>query len=327
MAVGGRVGKARHFEVITTVLALAEERAGGVELAEAATAVGLAAEQVKELLEPVLYLEFRDDRGEIVDETRAFLFTEDGRVVVTDDHWLRSMAARPPSALTALRLLAAGTVMQRLLRRPSADLASGLAKLDAHLQRSVVIPVERPPLLDVCEQARREGVTLVIDYTADTGVASHREIEPWHVVTNWGKWYVQGPEVDDAQAVPKWWRVDRMTSARQGERAFGTPPPLDMPEAFDLGTVERTVRLRLDRETLDNLPQPHRVDDLSVVARRRDGAEVLEVTITVIGDHRLAHLLVAAGPGAEVVGSAELDALRRAHAAALLEHHRAREAS
>lgn len=319
----GAVSKARHFEVVTTVLALAEERQGGVGLDEAADAAGLPPETVKALLEPVLYLEFRDDRNEIVDETRAFLFTEDGRVVVTDDHWLRSLAARPPSALASLRLLAAGLAVQPVLARPSPHLASALAKLDAHLQQSVVIPVERPPLLDVCERARREGVTLRIAYTSDRGEHTHREIEPWHVVANWGRWYVQGPEVGEAHGTAKWWRVDRMTDARLGERPFAPPPPLDVPERFEMGATERSVRLRVDVATLDNLPQPHQLRDRAAAPPGPDGTERCDVTVTVMGDHRLDHLLVAAGPDAEILEPAGLAERRRACAKTLLAQYRA----
>jgi predicted DNA-binding transcriptional regulator YafY len=306
------VGKHRQFEVINTVLALAEETDGGVGLEHAAAEVDMDPAALKDLLEMVLYLEYRDAIGVIVDETRAFLFTEDGRITVTDDHWLRSLAARPPAPLTALRLLAAGTVAQVLLS-PNADLDRAVRKLDAHLQSSVLIPVDRPPSLDVAEAARREGVSLRIRYTNDAGDTTDREIEPWHVMANWGKWYVQGPEVGDG--TPKWWRVDRMVSAEVGDVPFEATEPLDIPEVFDVSHAERTVRLRLPRATLDNLPTPHRIDDLT---DEPDDSAMVIATITVTAEHRLDHLLVAAGPDAEVLDPPEYAARRRAHAAKLL---------
>lgn len=304
------LSKARHFEVISTVLALAEEQRG-VSLEQAAAAVDLPAARVKELIEPVLYLEFRDATGEIVEQTRAFLLTEDGHVTVTEDHWLRSLAAEPPGPAAALRLLVAGTIVRGLDPAPGPALEGALRRLEEHLATTIVLPVERPPLLDACRHAARERCTLRVRYTNDAGVTRDREIEPWHVFSNWGRWYVHGRDVTEEQ--DKWFRVDRMHSAEPGDATFEPPADPTIPEWFDLSAHERTVRLRLPGTVLDDLPAPHRIGELV----DRGGGQV-EVEITVQGDHRLRHLLVAAGPDAEVLEPAEYADLRRTHAADLL---------
>jgi predicted DNA-binding transcriptional regulator YafY len=303
------LGKGRHFEIIRTVLAMAEER-NGVPLDDASAAVGLTPDQVESLIEPVLYLGYRDDIGDVIDESRAFVVHGD-RIFVNEAHWLRNLAAVPPAPLAALRLLAAGRVMEQYLAEVPAPLAAALRKLDDLLQSSVVIPVIRPPCLDICKEASQAHRTLLITYTNDSGETSDREIEPHHVMANWGKWYVHGPLVGETYS--RWWRIDRIHRAELGDRRFDPPEPLDIPDLFDLSEYDRTVRLRLPEAALDNLPNPHRID-----AAVDLGDGMVEATITVAGEHRLRHLLVAAGPDAVVLEPLDLDDVRRSHAASLL---------
>ena len=52
------LSKQREFEILRSVLALAEERGDGVALADAARAVGVEEATLRVLLAPVLYLAF-----------------------------------------------------------------------------------------------------------------------------------------------------------------------------------------------------------------------------------------------------------------------------
>jgi predicted DNA-binding transcriptional regulator YafY len=304
------VTKDRHFEVIRAVFALAEER-DGVPLADAARAVDLDPETVRSLIDPVLYLEFRDDLGEFIDQTRAFIIDEDDIVRVDEGHWLRSLVAVAPSPLVALRLYAAARIASGWLADPPAALRTAMQKLEELLEGSVVIPSDRPVHLDACVAASRSRRAIRIVYTNDAGETSTREIEPFHVYANWGKWYVQGPSIGDA--VVKSWRVDRIHDVAELDASFAPPAPLDIPERFDLTEYERRVRLRMPDAVIDNLPSPVRVDDIVEL-----GAGIVEATFTVTGDHRLRHLLVAAGPDAVVVDDPAAEAIRLAHASELL---------
>src|SRR3954469_986537 len=101
--------KQQTFAIMMRALALAEER-NGVALGHAAADVGIKPAELRRLLEPVLYLEFRTPDGDIVHAEHNYLLTEDDHLVVTEDNWLRTLSARPPAPETSLRLLIAGTL-------------------------------------------------------------------------------------------------------------------------------------------------------------------------------------------------------------------------
>lgn len=304
-----------RYRLLTAVLAMAEER-GPVSLADAAREVGLTRDQLRALLDPVLFLEFRTSRGELVQATRAFLLTEDDHLVVDERHWLRDLASRPPDPDTALRLLVAGTVLQSLALGPTAPLDAAVRKLEQVVAADVVVGVDDPPCRAVVDQARRQGCTVRVRYVNDRGEARDRELEPWFVFSNWGRWYVQGRDVGDDEV--KWFRIDRMAGAELGDGRFQAPDVAAVPEWFDLTEHEVTVTLRLDPAALDGLPTPHR---LGPVAPTDDGR--VEVDVTVYGRQRLAHLLVAVPADTEVVDSEDHRELRRAHAKRILARYEA----
>ena len=70
------LGKQRHFEILRQVLAMAEERRA-ISLVDAAAAVGVRPDELKELLDPVLFLAFRTGLGDLIEQSRSFLLTED----------------------------------------------------------------------------------------------------------------------------------------------------------------------------------------------------------------------------------------------------------
>ncbi len=310
---------AERLRLLARVLAMADERQA-VRLTDAAAEVGIDVEGLRELLEPVLYLEWRDPLGDLHGETRAFLVTEDDHLVVTDEHWLRGLASKPPDPPSALRLFTAGVVLQAATsRQPSPALDRALAKLSDVLQADVVVHVEPPPWTQLCERQHRRRRTLRIRYlSAVHGEVREHELEPHLVASKWGNWYVLGRIVGGDGAIRPF-RIDRIVEAEAGERTF-EPEEVELPDWWDMSEHEKTFVARLPARDLDRLPQPNR----SIVSRELDGGRV-EAEITVIGERHLDHVLLALSPDSEVVWPQEWRDRRRALARALLERYEATE--
>lgn len=306
------IGKAREFEILRAVLAMAEERGDGVALTEAAQAVDIDAATLRTLLGPVLFLAFHTS-DDFVDESWAFLLTEDDRLIVTEDHWLRTLASAPPDADTALRLLVAGLAMQSAAAAPTPDLDRAVDRLRSVVQASVEVAVPAPPGLAAAQAAWRDGRSLRFRYLADHATEpSDREVLPHGVFCTWGHWYVSGRALDAPDL--KQFRVDRMTDVALGAVEFDPPPEADIPAWFDLAAHERTVRLRCAPQQLDAIPRPVTI---GAVVELPDGR--VEADVTISGDRRLDWVLVALDPSTEVVSPPEAVARRRDHARALLD--------
>jgi predicted DNA-binding transcriptional regulator YafY len=304
------VSKARHFEIVTAALALAEER-GAVPLTEAASIVGVSCDELRTLLEPVLFLEFRRADSTIVDATRAFLLDEHDVLQVDLGNWLRDLSSSPPSEDAALRLLISATAYLASAPRRSAELDAAVEKLRQLVAMEMVLPVEHPPCLDVARSALRGCRSLQFRYVKwKDDHATTREVLPYDLYCKWGHWYVYGPEV--TEEVPKHFRLDRMTDARLGAIMFDLPEPSDLPDWLDMSAVERTVTVRAPRAVLDTLPQPHTLGEIRACSDGR-----VEVRITVAGDRQLDHLLLSLGPDASV-SEPEYASRRRTLAAAAL---------
>jgi hypothetical protein len=304
-----RRSKEETFRIISTALAIVEE-GGPVALDEVAHRVGVTRDALHDMLEPVLYHEFRTPDGDLVSKAGAFLLTEDDYLRVTDDNWLRSLSARQPDFDTALRLFVAGTVYRSLSSRSTPNLELALGKLERTVSADVVVAIDSPPHLGIVERASRQRCTLNLRYVNDRGEARDRTIEPWFVFSNWGRWYVQGRDVGDVAA--KWFRVDRIVSAELGASQFEPPPDTEIPDWFDLGG-EETVTLRLPADAVDTLPTPRHIDALAVC-----GDGLVEATVTVHGRQRLERLLVTIPATADVVSPTEYRALRHDYALRLL---------
>ena len=305
------LSKQRHFEILREVLALAEERVF-IELDEAAAAVDVDPERLRELLEPVLYLEFTTRIGNFVGAADEFVLTDDGQLMVSHDHWLRSLCAEPPDPDTALRLLIAGLVIQSVATTRDPDLARAITKLRSAVVAGLRVTVEVPACLAGAQEAWQDGRSLRFDYLSDNAsVVTAREALPYRVYCKWGHWYFQGRELQDSE--PKQFRVDRMVRAAVGDVRFEPPPDVEIPDWFDLREHERTVRLRLRRDQLDGLPRPHRATVVDELASRRVDADVV-----VTGERRLEYLLLCLDSDVEIIGADECAALQREVAARLL---------
>jgi predicted DNA-binding transcriptional regulator YafY len=309
------LGKQRHFEILRQVLAMAEERRS-VPMAEAAAAVGVTEEQLKELLDPVLFLAFRTSQEDLIDISRAFLFTEDDQLEIDERHWLRDLAAEPPSPDVALRLLVAGIMMQSVASRPTADLDRAVDKLSGVVGAELDLDVPTPPALAAARESWARGRSLRFRYVRDRDdVASDREAVPYRVYCKWGHWYFQGREVVDEEPTgdPKVFRIDRMHDAHLGVVEFDPPPDTEIPDWFDLTEHELRTTLRMRPEQVDALPRATEVEAQRPVV---DG--LVEVDVVVTGERRLDHLLVTLDPDVDVIGPESARARQREHAAALL---------
>jgi predicted DNA-binding transcriptional regulator YafY len=309
------LGKERHFEILRQVLARAEERRA-IPLDDAAGAVGVSAEQLKDLLDPVLFLAFRTGLGDLIEQSRAFLLTEDDEIVVDEHHWLRDLAAEPPSPDVALRLLVAGITMQSFATRGTPDLDTAVDKLTKIVGAHLDVSVPTPPALEAARDWWTRGRSLRFRYVRDIDdVASDREAVPYRVFCKWSHWYFQGRELgtDDLDAEPKVFRIDRMHDAHLGVVEFDPPPDAEIPDWFDLTRHELQVTLRMRPEQVDALPRASRV-----VERREVSEDQVEVDVVVTGERRLDHLLVTLDPDVEVVSPLDAGERQREHAAELL---------
>ncbi len=307
------ISKRQQFQALMAVLAIVEERRS-VSIVDASAEVGVAVDQLRPLLNHVLYLEFRDNNDELISKTAAFLLDEHDELVMTDQHWLRNLAAIPPSPSVALRLLVACTVMRSLDDTAQRPLDTAIAKLERLVAADVVVPVDRPPMLDICEHARSLRRTLRIRYLKDAlSEVTDREIAPWSVYSNWGKWYAYGPDFGDD--IAKSFRVDRILTAELGEHEFDAPDIVtEFPELFNLEEYARTVRVRIDPGALDGLPNPLRLGPRIDIGDGR-----VEVDLTVFSDQRLENLLLMLPVGTDILDAPEYANSRRAAAAELLE--------
>lgn len=296
---------ADRLRVLARVLALADERRS-VSLMEAADELGVSTRDLRELLQPVLFLEWRDADGELRGESRAFLLTEDDHLLVTEEHWLRGLASTQPDARTALRLFVAGVVLQAATPdRAAPALDRALDRLARMLDAEVVVHVDRPRWYELCERAHREGRTLRCSYLGAVEEEPRTmEIETHLVASRWGNWYamvrIAGTD-DDMLSL----RIDRILDAELGDGTY-EPEPVTLPEWWDLSAHDRKLIARVTPRDLDRLPQPNRVTLL-----RELGDGRVEAEIVVIGPRRLHTLLLVLGPDAEIVWPEEYRNSRR----------------
>lgn len=305
------LGKHRHFEILRQVLAMAEERRA-ISLVDAAAAVGVNPEELRNLLDPVLFLAFRTGLGDLIEQSRSFLLTEDDEIIVDKQHWLRDLAADPPSPDVALRLLVAGITMQSFATRATPELDTAVEKLSGIVGAHLDVSVPVPPALEAARESWTRGRSLRFRYVRDNDdIASDREVVPFRVYCKWSHWYFQGRELDDVE--PKVFRIDRMHDAHLGVVEFDPPPDTEIPDWFDLTHHELRVTLRMRPEQIDALPRASRVAE-----RRNVDDGLVEVEVVVTGERRLDHLLVTLDPDVEVTAPAEARAHQREHAATLL---------
>ncbi len=260
----------------------------------------------------MLYLAFRTELGDLIEESRSFLLTEDGELVVDERHWLRDLAASPPSVDAALRLLVAGVAMQSMATTATPDLDDAVDKLRGVVDTHLEVSVPAPAALAAARASWRDGRSLRFRYVRDNDdVASDREAVPYRVYCKWGHWYFQGRELDETE--PKVFRIDRMHDAALGDVDFDPPPDAEIPDWFDLSEYELEVILRMTEDQLSALPRASRVESETPLADGR-----VEARVVVTGERRLDNLLVSLDSDVEIVAPPNAQLRQREHAATLL---------
>ena len=200
---------------------------------------------------------------------------------------------------------------------PAGALAGALAKLEAVLgdHERVSIALDDPPLLDEVRAAAEAHAQLSITYySASRDEANERVVDPHHVFSNGGFWYVDA-WCHRAGAL-RHFRVDRIESLKPTGEHF--PPPTGGPPATVVvpgpETATATVLLPVSAQGL--------LDTLPTVSVDDHGDGRLRVVLPVGGEAWLARLLLRAGPGAEVLEPEELVGAGERAAASVLASYR-----
>jgi len=303
--------KTDQFRALRDVLALAEERRG-IRLDDAADHLGIARDDLREALDPVLFLEWRDALGELIGNAGAFILWEDGLLQVDGGHWLRSIASEPPSGANAVRLFLAGMIARAVVEATT-PLDTAVAKLREIVAADVVFDPELPRFVTVCQAAHDDEAVLRVRYVSER-YESPREftIECHRVASKWGNWYVMARRDGDPE--PRPFRIDRIVAAERTGESFTVDPTISLPEWFAI--PESTVTLRLVADDLDRVPKPNRVTRCDELEAGR-----VEVDIAVLGEHRVDQVLAVLGPAAEVVAPSDALDRRRAFARTMLAHY------
>jgi len=107
------------------------------------------------------------------------------------------------------------------------------------------------PAFDPCLAAVRARQAIAFDYRAPTGgPATHREVEPWGVISWHGHWYLVGH--DRLRGAERCFRLSRIDGS---VRAIGEPGGIEVPDDVDLGAAvaaqappgQQTARVALRR--------------------------------------------------------------------------------
>lgn len=308
------LNKGRQFEILRELLAEVDERRF-VDLDDAAGRYGLTREALYAIVEPLLYLEFFPDDAANPISWMYQLEYDDGllsRGIGAERNGVpvRTLETQPPEHDTALDLYLSASIMNSL--EPNPTLTSALARLAEVVRVTLIAPLEQPPALGVVQQAWNEQRSVVTKYLADGAeTAAEKEILPWRIFANWGRWYVKGTSTEHGEE--RTYRIDRMLEARLGDTPVERADHQPIPGWFSMEHNVRSVRVRMRTESARSLATPIRFTDQVELPDGR-----AEVTITVNGDPRLEHLLVSLPPDAEVLEPAEFAERRRTHAARLL---------
>jgi proteasome accessory factor C len=224
---------------------------------------------------------------------------EEGRVWVhLSPSFDRSLRLTPEEALA---LVAAGA---SVLAVPGADvsgpLARGLDKLATTLgidpEDAFDIDLGRaaPGVLAAVQQATEEHRRLRLSYyTHSRDQHTEREVDPYRVHAEQGRWYVVG--FDHMRAEVRLFRVDRVLAATVLDESFEPPHELPEPELFEAGADDPRVVLDLSPEA-EWVVESYAVDDVATTEEGR-----LRVTLPVSGRSWLERLLLQLGPRARLV--------------------------
>jgi predicted DNA-binding transcriptional regulator YafY len=293
-----------------------------VDLRAAADEFGVKPEDLTKWVEALAGLERRlGGYGGIIGDVHAYS-ADDGILTVGKRNWVRDMQNVTPTVGEAVRLLIIATQYVSVMGKgaESDSLRSALRKIERIVGPTYKAVVRVPEYYVAIDQnIIRDGMSRSLDirYVNANFEVRDRTIEPWDLYAISGHWYVKArdPEETDPERAVKIFRLDRISKCENGTYRFTAPERDAIPESFDLSDMAKHLTVRVYKAFLDAKP------DGVVIGDQRpchDGR--IEVDLTVYGERRLDHVLVAIGPEAEVVAPEEYRARRAAHAAALLDH-------
>jgi proteasome accessory factor C len=310
---------------------------GGVRLADAAQALGVAPEQVLKDLKVLFMCGLPGGYpNDLIDvdldalEGEAGEVRRDGVIRVSNADYLeRPMRLTPTEAsamIVALRALRAGAepttaeIVDRVLVKLESAAADGPAEvpLDAALDEPGR-DAELAALAGRLRDAARRQVQVELDYYVPTrDEQSHRVVDPRGVTQHHGFAYLDA-WCHSAEA-PRLFRLDRISAATVLDAPVVTPAeaPRDLSDGiFDRDDDETTlVTLRL-------APAAQWIVEYYSVEAVRPADDHLEVDL-LVADHRwLTKLLLRLAPNASVVAPAEFTADFSAAAQEALELYRA----
>ncbi len=307
----------QRFEIIIAVFAQLEVT-GEVDLVAFAAERGLTVQHLKEIITPVVFLQWRDRVGNITGADRAFLITEDDHLVIDEGHWLAAAQSAPPTAAHAVRLMVAAMSAQIIFSDSGTSvpgLEKALVKLKAVVNAAVEIKISIPPLVAACQDALKQKRNISFAYFGEASAQRNEyEIEPGFVGSAWGNWYLIGYIAGTRER--RTFRIDRMISATVTDTPCEPDTSIALPDEFPLDEYKQTVRLRLPKQALDRILPPVEV---SVVSGE---AEVVVADITVYSTHRLIDTLVVLGAEAEVIDDPDRAKIRSQQATEILKLYR-----
>lgn len=145
-------------------------------------------------------------------------------------------ATATPALKTALRKLVRALPDAQ---RDAAERASAAMLVDERAWGGRVSGKPAPPLLDEVRQAVIDERQLRLAYTARSGEASERVVEPLGVAAKSGSWYL----VADTDRGLRTFRIDRITSLSETGLPANRPAGFDLAEAWAL-TTDRVEEMR-----------------------------------------------------------------------------------
>ena len=292
--------------------------AGEVPLADVADRFGMTEAQVTKDLELVAMCGLPPYVDEMID-----VFVDDGMVFVGVPRlFTRPLALSAPEGFALLA--AARLAMELPGADPDGPLVRGLAKLTAALGTAgvdtgsdgtagVAVDLDRPVWTDALIDAVASGSEVVIDYFSPArDEVTERRIEPRHVFTEAGNWYVTAD--DDRSGERRTFRVDRMERVETTGVTYEPDPDAGAPGAFfaDADLPRARVRLMPRAQWIVEQYPTDLVEPVMVLSKPADSGAV-DVTLPVASTRWFDRLLVRLGPDAEVLapegaerGAAEL---------------------
>ncbi len=282
---------------------------GEVPLADVARRFDMTEPQVQSDLELVAMCGLPPFVDEMVD-----VFVDDGIVFVGIPRlFTRPLRLTAPEAFSLLT--SARAAMELPGADPAGALGRGLRKLAAVLvdagldagadeTAGVVVDLARPELTDTLAEAAAAGNELRISYFSPARAEiSQRAIEPRHVYSDAGNWYVLAD--DDRSQSRRTFRIDRIESVEETGRTFDVEESTSPPERFfdDVDVARATIRLAPAAQwVLDQYP----IDEVVEIVEAGDAADGwVEARLPVASDRWLAKLLIRLGPDAVLVEPAE----------------------